>query len=566
MKTWLTLRVIVMSMVAVVAFAAAACAADEEYPIDDGYGISGKDFAYSSESAVQMAGVSVDQVQSTVVVERKVEAEVAMMEAEEQSASAPVPVAAEDVDEFQSTGDGFDVALQQERIIVRNADMAVQSDDPRQTITEIGELAVSLGGWVVNVSSNDLGFNTITIRVPAETLDSVIDQISNGVVKVESVNSNATDFTEEFIDLTARRNTIQETVDALTRLLSSGEYDDLNDLLEVQREITEWQSEIERIDGRTRFIQESAAFSRLVVSVNRAPTAMRVEIGDDIRTGLGINHRFTARLYPPEGYDNFEITWDFGDGSPRQTTTAALPTRGEEGYLSAPVVHAYGDDDFSPYAVSVRARAFSDSGVAEGESEAWAYVAELPRLAPFVSHTGEVFEDEETTFIASFDHPDSIGVLNYSWDFRDGSNPVQGTVDPGVISTEVNHTFDRWRSEPYAIRFEVWADSEAGEVRETSSIQIWVQPSPKIESSDFAPGSVATQGLNVLIATSSWAANAAIWIGVTLPIWIVAAGVVYGIIWLVRRMRARRRSKLEVSDNPGGANAAGEPSSANTAA
>ena len=52
---------------------------------------------------------------------------------------------------------------------------------------------------------------------------------------------------------------------------------------------------------------------------------------------------------PPEGYDNFEITWDFGNASGQTIVRSALRTRDKQGYLSVPVVHAYDTDRFSPY-------------------------------------------------------------------------------------------------------------------------------------------------------------------------------------------------------------------------
>ena len=181
-----------------------------------------------------------------------------------------------------------DISIQPtNRIIVRNADMVIESNDPASTVDVIGDLAVQRGGWVVNSNSSDIGFYNITIRVPADALDAVIEQVSRFASKVESITSDSTDFTEEYIDLGARRKTVQETVDALSQLLKSENYDSVEELLEVQREITNWQSDLERIDGRMSFISESAAYSRLSVTVNRSPIPMQVDIGEDIHIGSG---------------------------------------------------------------------------------------------------------------------------------------------------------------------------------------------------------------------------------------------------------------------------------------
>ena len=200
-----------------------------------------------------------------VAVEKEVMKEV---ELAQPAAAAAMAMEMSESESAQNVGISFQP---QNRIIVRNADMSVESNDPIATIDDIGDLAVGRGGWVVNSNTSDHGFYHITVRIPAETLDAVIEQITANVAKVISVNSDSTDFTEEFIDLGARRSTVQETVDALTELLRNENYDSVKELLEVQREITNWQAELERIDGRLAFIGESAAYSRLTVTVNRSP-------------------------------------------------------------------------------------------------------------------------------------------------------------------------------------------------------------------------------------------------------------------------------------------------------
>ena len=362
-------------------------------------------------------------VVETVVVERVVEVAVEREVMKEVELVQPAAAAAMVMEKSESeSAQNVEISFQpQNRIIVRNADMSVESNDPIATIDDIGDLAVQRGGWVVNSNTSDHGFYHITIRIPAETLDAVIQQITNGVTKVISVNSDSTDFTEEYIDLGARRSTVQETVDALTELLRSEKYDSVQELLEVQREITNWQADLERIDGRLAFISESAAYSRLTVNVNRSPIPMRVNVGEDVHVGIGIGRKYTARFFPPEGYDSYEITWDFGDGSEPQTVYSGLRTQGEDGLLSVPVRHAYSSDEFSPHVVTVRVRASSDRGLAEGEDQLWANVSELPRLDAFITVSEwDVEQGKPVTFTASFNHPDTLRDLEYTWDFRDG--------------------------------------------------------------------------------------------------------------------------------------------------
>ena len=489
---------------------------------------------------------------ATVVVVREVAVESEVMKAvEAMPVATALPVAAMEKVEAEEFGESVDISFQpQTRMIVRNADMIVQSNDPVSAIDLISDIAVRQGGWVVNSNSSDRGFYSITIRVPADTLDTVIEQISAIADKVESVTSDSTDFTEEYIDLGARRATIQETVDALTAFLQNENYDSVEALLEVQREITYWQSELEVIDGRMSFISESAAFSRLSVTVNQSPMPMRVDVGGDVQVGIGVGRKYTARFFPPDGYDRFEIVWDFGDGSPPQTVYSGLRTQGEDGFLSVPVRHTYASDELSPHVVSANVKAYSDRGLAEGEDRLWANVSELPRIDAFISSEERVVEQGETvTFTASFNHPEILRDVEYTWDFRDGSEVVTGTVEAGDTGIEVEHAFERHRPEPYVVVFEIQGNSDAGEVKETHEMYISVDPAPSVESSDFDAGGTATNAVNVLIGVFTFAGTAAIWLAITSPIWLIAGAIVFFVVRLIRR-RQRNVQRVVYVPNP----------------
>ena len=528
-------------------FVAACGESNESTEVRRSLGARGAPGEPGEAGAPGQRGTSDSQVVvETVVVEKAVEVEVAkeVMVGEAMMMATAAPEMAMEMPEEQSAQD-VDISFQpQNRVIVRNADMSVEADNPIATVDAIGDIAVSRGGWVVNINTIEGGgFYHITIRIPAETLDNTIDQISAIVTKVESVNSDSTDFTEEYIDLGARRTTIQETVNALTELLKNENYDRVEELLAVQKEITYWQAELERIDGRLAFISESAAFSRLSVNVNRSPIPMRVDVGEDVNIGIGVGRKYTARFFPPEGYDSFEIVWDFGDGTAPRTVRSGLRTQGDDGYLSVPVRHTYHSDELSPHVVTVTVKAFSDRGLAEGEGQLWAHVSELPRIDAFVSGPDRSVQQGETvTLTASFNHPETLRDVRYNWDFRDGSTVVSGTVDRGDTGIDIEHVFERFRPEPYGVVFEIWGNSDAGEVRETLETLIWVDPAPTVDSSDIDAGGTATNAVNVLVGFFSFAVTAAIWLGITSPIWLIIGAIIFFIVrFIIRRQRNAQR-------------------------
>ena len=299
----ITMFVALASVVALVL----ACAGSEESSYNESFGLNSQGastgFLARDDSDGQFA-VQTVVVEKVVMVEKEVMKEVVVesemmmdefaMEMSESATAVPQQASGKQL------AQNVNISTQpQNRIIVRNADMRVEADDPIATVDSIGDLAVARGGWVVNINTiEEGGFYYITVRIPSETLDDVIEQITADVAKVLSVSSDSTDFTEEYIDLGARRSTVQETVNALTELLKSENYDSVEELLAVQREITNWQSELERIDGRLAFISESAAYSRLSVTVNRSPIPMRVDVGEDVHVGIGVGTQIHRTFLP----------------------------------------------------------------------------------------------------------------------------------------------------------------------------------------------------------------------------------------------------------------------------
>ena len=84
----------------------------------------------------------------------------------------------------RSTSSGVEPA-QQERLVIKNADLSITVDDPLESIDAISYLAESLGGHVVSSNTYQTYTNngiripegTITIRVPSEKLTETLDRI-----------------------------------------------------------------------------------------------------------------------------------------------------------------------------------------------------------------------------------------------------------------------------------------------------------------------------------------------------------------------------------------------------
>ena len=120
------------------------------------------------------------------------------------------------------TGSSFGAQeqVQQERLVIYNANLALVVDDPVESLDTISDLATSIGGFVVNSNLYESSYRVgdeyrpvheanITIRVPAERLDEALDQLKGLAVEVDSESISGQDVTQEYTDLASRLRNLE---------------------------------------------------------------------------------------------------------------------------------------------------------------------------------------------------------------------------------------------------------------------------------------------------------------------------------------------------------------------
>jgi hypothetical protein len=164
-----------------------------------------------------------------------------------------------------------------ERKIIRNAELQLEANAPEESQARITQVAESKGGFVVEStqSSSDAKNTkrdtvTMTVRVPAAKFNESLDEIrkaSNRVI-VETVKGQ--DVTEEFIDIEARLKAQKALEEQFLEIMKRG--NTVQDALNVQRELATVRGEIEKVEGRRRFLESQASLSTIKITL-RTPTA-----------------------------------------------------------------------------------------------------------------------------------------------------------------------------------------------------------------------------------------------------------------------------------------------------
>ncbi|MBT3315620.1 MAG: DUF4349 domain-containing protein [Anaerolineae bacterium] len=183
-----------------------------------------------------------------------------------------------------STGSSVEAA-QQERLVIKNADLSITVDDPEEKIVAISALADSLGGHVVNSntyqsyadSGAQVPEGSITIRVPSEDLDDALKKIKADAVEVNSENVSGEDVTDQYVDLQSRLKAKKAAEEKLLEIMANA--NTTEDTLAVYSQLQIIQSDIEVLTGQINYYERSAAMSAISVRVIATEKSKPIEIG-----------------------------------------------------------------------------------------------------------------------------------------------------------------------------------------------------------------------------------------------------------------------------------------------
>jgi hypothetical protein len=427
------------------------------------------------------------------------------------------------------------------RIIIRTADMNVTVEDVTMTLDDISKIAVSSGGWVVTSNQPRNYSGSISIRVPADRFDDVIEQLSDLAVKVKSVSTRSEDFTEEFTDVTARSLTLKDTLEAL-RVLYDRAFS-VEDAITIQKEITNVQSDLESLEARLNFLSQSSAFSFISVDLASVPFELVIDAGDDIAAAVGHAVTYRAKFTPPEGIEDFNIRWNFGDGSHEVTTNRIAPTGNGDEVITSPVIHVFDRDEDSPFIVTAELEGFGDSGLAEGEDTLVTTVSRLPVIEVFAGENQVVESGSRVEFLASFTRPEGVTGITYTWNFGDGSAPVE----PDLSSSEeggqikISHTYANFRPNPYVAILTVTGQTEVGEVEATDEVLVFVQETIGVAAADLDAGSTTRDAVRTLQSVGVFLAKAGLWLLILSPAWLIGGGLLFVVMKRRNAIRIPRR-------------------------
>lgn len=195
------------------------------------------------------------------------------------------------------------------REIITTASATVVVDDITAAIASITDAAASRDGYVESMNVGQSGVVMpidpmtgaatdttvpyaptsdsawISVRVPADALDSLIDQLS-GLGEVTASSVNRQDVTEITVDLQARVDAAQTSVDRMSELLAQAS--NLTDLIAAEAALAERQANLESYQQQLAYYDSQVAMSTLTITLTEPADSVAADpagFGDGLAAG-----------------------------------------------------------------------------------------------------------------------------------------------------------------------------------------------------------------------------------------------------------------------------------------
>jgi hypothetical protein len=198
-------------------------------------------------------------------------------------------------------------------MIVRTAGLTMAVNDITVAVAQITRLAENNDGFVVsaNINSTDKSNSgAVSIRVPSDQFEGIMNGLRAMAVKVISENVSASDVSPEYTDLSAKLKNSQTVLAQLTQIMQKA--DKVEDVLAVQKQLTATQEEIELNKGKMQYLEQKSALSLINIDLQQSTLSIKLTAGTSYAQA---NDRIGFAVNIQGGIGPFSYQWDFGDGT-----------------------------------------------------------------------------------------------------------------------------------------------------------------------------------------------------------------------------------------------------------
>ncbi|MDF2551198.1 MAG: hypothetical protein K0R77_473 [Chryseobacterium sp.] len=182
--------------------------------------------------------------------------------------------------------------------VIKNGEMEIQVGEIKKAQNQVSEILKKNKAYIQSerFNNNDTAENlNLTIRVPHQNFDALINSFSNGVGSVLSKNISSDDVTEEYTDVSIKLENKKIYLEKYRDMLRGAKT--TKDMLEIQENIRELEDEIDVSEGRLRFIDDRVNYSTLELMLYKE------KVRSSTTSKMGFGSRFGDSV--TEGWNSF---------------------------------------------------------------------------------------------------------------------------------------------------------------------------------------------------------------------------------------------------------------------
>jgi PKD repeat protein len=206
-----------------------------------------------------------------------------------------------------------------DRMVVRTGSMQLVVSDVAGSMDQVARIAEDNGGYVVSSQKSKNGDRTIgniSIRIIATNYDKTITALRALALDVVNESSVSQDVTQEYVDLGSTLKNLQATDAQLLKIMETATK--TQDVLDVQRQLTDVEGQIEQTKGRMQYLERTSATSLINVELDQAAVSLKISAD---KTSVGTNEKIHFLADVSGGTAPYNYEWNFGDGATSNSKT-----------------------------------------------------------------------------------------------------------------------------------------------------------------------------------------------------------------------------------------------------
>jgi uncharacterized protein DUF4349 len=152
------------------------------------------------------------------------------------------------------------------RMVIQNSHLSLVVKNVSQSLKAIKDYVEDLDGFLVNSNISrpeEGGDGSITLRVPAKNIDQALTYFQQQAIKVVSLNLQGSDVTDQYEDNEAKLIILRSNKARFEQIMDKAEK--VDEILRVQREVFNLQSQIDSIIGRQRALEKNSNMAKITI-------------------------------------------------------------------------------------------------------------------------------------------------------------------------------------------------------------------------------------------------------------------------------------------------------------